>query len=132
MTFLTPIGHSITMFTVSHTQPVTWHEFFPIAIIGILGGLFGALFNFLNMKVAQLRQSESYKKKVSGYVEVCMIVFITALTQYPTTYARPLSSLTIHALFESCSTPSGSSPVPRDLGICKAERDLEGVGLYFF
>jgi chloride channel 3/4/5 len=59
-----------------------WHDFelIPFAIIGIFGGLFGALFIKWNIKMASLRKTTSLKNH--PIVEIFLLCLLTSLISY--------------------------------------------------
>ena len=81
-----------------------WHAFelVPFAIIGIIGGLYGAMFIKLNMRVAAWRTSNSNPFQKRPVLEVVVVAVITASISYPITFLRAQSSELVEYLFAEC------------------------------
>lgn len=78
-------------------------ELFGFMILGISGGLFGAIFNKMNMKFAQFRK-DHISSRGSHYevVEVLVLSVVTSLVTYPLVFPRlPLNTL-ISRLYKDC------------------------------
>lgn len=94
----------LVLYQVKYTRG--WHDFelVPFALLGILGGLYGAGFIRLNMHIASLRKSS----RIRNYpvIEVCATALITAFINYPIIFMRPQSTSLVAALFAECSPHS--------------------------
>lgn len=94
----------LVLYQVKYTRG--WHDFelVPFALLGILGGLYGAGFIRLNMHIASLRKSS----RIRNYpvLEVCVIALLTAFINYPIIFMRPQSTSLVAALFAECSPHS--------------------------
>ncbi|EME84703.1 uncharacterized protein MYCFIDRAFT_135140 [Pseudocercospora fijiensis CIRAD86] len=101
-----------------------WHAFelLPFAIIGIIGGLYGAMFIKLNMKVAEWRTSKSNPLLKKPVVEVIMVALVTALISFPVTFLRAQSSELVEHLFAECRDIQDDY-----LGLCKDGAANTGV-----
>ncbi len=79
-----------------------WHAFelAPFAILGVVGGLYGAFFIKLNMRVAEWRRSRSYLK--SNLLEVTIVAFVTAVINFPIKFMRAQASELVYTLFAEC------------------------------
>ena len=101
-----------------------WHAFelVPFAIIGIIGGLYGAMFIKLNMRVAAWRTSNSNPFLKRPVLEVVAVAVITALISYPITFLRAQSSELVEYLFAECVDLQDDV-----LGLCKAGIANTGV-----
>ncbi|KAI5362223.1 putative CBS domain, chloride channel, voltage gated, chloride channel, core [Septoria linicola] len=94
-----------------------WHAFelLPFAVIGIIGGLYGALFIKLNMRIATWRASKSNPFHTKPVVEVLAVALITALISFPVTFLRAQSSELVEHLFAECKDIKDDY-----LGLCKS------------
>ncbi|KAI9841029.1 MAG: hypothetical protein M1837_001059 [Sclerophora amabilis] len=95
------------------TYKSSWHgfEMVPFALLGVLGGLYGAIFIKLNMKIAQWRKSSPLTKR--PVTEVILVALFTAFLNYPNVFMRAQSSELVYFLFAECSA------VPDDqFGLC--------------
>ena len=79
-----------------------WHAFelAPFAILGVIGGLYGAFFIKLNMRVAEWRRSRSYLK--SNLLEVTIVALVTAVINFPIKFMRAQASELVYTLFAEC------------------------------
>lgn len=93
-----------------------WHAFelLPFAVIGIIGGLYGALFIKLNMRVAAWRASKSNPFLTRPVLEVIVVALVTALISFPITFLRAQSSELVEHLFSECKEIKDDY-----LGLCK-------------
>jgi len=93
----------LTMFQASYNDPPEFLEYFWFLLIGVLGGLIGSLFVYLNVEVSGHRQKGRWwARKVPPVLEVMLIAGATALTSYYLHFTRVLSSVQIRSLFHSC------------------------------
>lgn len=95
------------------TYSTGWHAFelFPFAILGVFGGLYGAAFIKLNMRVATWRK---HSKLSSGPIlEVVAVAIVTALINYPNGFMRVQFPELVATLFSECSDLSDEQ-----LGLC--------------
>lgn len=94
-----------------------WHAFelLPFAVIGIIGGLYGALFIKLNMRVAAWRTSQTNPLLKRPVLEVIIVALITALISFPITFLRAQSSELVEHLFAECKDIKDDY-----LGLCKS------------
>lgn len=94
-----------------------WHAFelLPFAVIGIIGGLYGALFIKLNMRVATWRASKTNPFLKKPVVEVVVVALVTALISFPITFLRAQSSELVEHLFAECRDIKDDY-----LGLCKS------------
>ncbi|KAL8687888.1 MAG: hypothetical protein Q9218_006061 [Villophora microphyllina] len=99
-----------------------WHgfELVPYAILGIIGGLYGALFIRLNMKIARWRRSSRWAS--TPVLEVVMVAICTAIINYPNKFMRAQSSELVYLLFAECKHITDDQ-----LGICKTGAAYAGV-----
>lgn len=101
-----------------------WHAFelVPFAVIGIVGGLYGAMFIKLNMWVASWRASNSNPFLKRPVLEVIVVALITALISFPITFLRAQSSELVEYLFAECRDITDDF-----LGLCKSGVANTGV-----
>ncbi|PPJ58993.1 hypothetical protein CBER1_11078 [Cercospora berteroae] len=94
-----------------------WHTFelLPFAVIGIIGGLYGALFIKLNMRIAAWRASKSNPFLSKPVQEVMLVALVTALISFPITFLRAQSSELVEHLFAECQDIKDDY-----LGLCKS------------
>ncbi|KAI7306151.1 chloride channel protein 3 [Hortaea werneckii] len=101
-----------------------WHAFelVPFALIGILGGLYGAMFIKLNMRIASWRASARNMFVQRPVLEVLIVAFATALISFPVTFLRAQSSELVEHLFAECKDIQDDY-----LGLCRAGIANTGV-----
>ncbi|KAA0196732.1 Chloride channel protein, partial [Fasciolopsis buskii] len=99
---LNPFGsdHAI-MFYVDYKAQ--WHvmELFPFALLGMLGGIFGTIFNRANLYICRLRKS-TWLGQYPVH-EVLVVAMATALVSFPHTYLRMNTSALIRLLVSQCN-----------------------------
>ncbi|CAJ1383228.1 unnamed protein product [Effrenium voratum] len=110
----------LTLFSVEYSTACHPVEYLVFAVLGVLGGLIGALFNAVNVQWSALRMLPSFRQRVHPVAEVTAIALVTTLTSFPLAMTRVLSSDAIHALFEACDAGSGRQ-LRGHLGLCTAE-----------
>jgi chloride channel 3/4/5 len=94
------------LFYVGNRYRWFYFELIPFFLLGVLGGLFGALFIKLNIIWCQMRK----KTRLGRYpvIEVICVALITLLISYPNPYTRmPMSDL-IRRLVSSCESDDES------------------------
>ena len=101
-----------------------WHAFelVPFAIIGVVGGLYGAMFIKLNMRVAEWRVSNRNPFLRRPVLEVMAVALITALISFPITFLRAQLSELVEYLFAECRDMDDDV-----LGLCKSGIANTGV-----
>ena len=106
------------------TYHTGWHAFelVPFAVIGIIGGLYGAMFIKLNMRVASWRTSNRNLFLNRPVLEVIAVALITALISFPVTFLRAQSSELVEYLFAECKDLADDY-----LGLCKSGVANTGV-----
>lgn len=92
-----------------------WHAFevVPFALLGVFGGLYGALFIKLNMLIARFRKG--LKLLQNPIVEVALIAIITAIINFPNKFMRAQFPELVATLFAECSELKDER-----LGLCGA------------
>ncbi|KAI7596137.1 chloride channel protein 3 [Hortaea werneckii] len=101
-----------------------WHAFelVPFALIGILGGLYGAMFIKLNMRIASWRASARNMFVQRPVLEVLIVALATAIISFPITFLRAQSSELVEHLFAECKDIQDDY-----LGLCRAGIANTGV-----
>ena len=99
-----------------------WHGFevVPFVILGVMGGLYGAMFIKLNMKVAKWRRGSRWASK--PLLEVLAVAVITAIVNFPNKFMRAQSSELVYMLFAECANLKDDQ-----FGICKTGAAYAGV-----
>ncbi|XP_040583249.1 H(+)/Cl(-) exchange transporter 4 [Lepeophtheirus salmonis] len=105
---INPFGneHSV-LFYVEYSKPWIFFELIPFLILGIIGGLIGALFIRCNIKWCRYRK----QTRLGQYpvAEVVLVTLATAVVAYPNVYTRMNTSELIYLLFSQCgdTNPDG-------------------------
>jgi chloride channel 3/4/5 len=101
-----------------------WHAFelLPFAIIGVLGGLYGAFFIKLNLWIASFRASNKNPFLNRPVLEVMVVALLTAAISFPVTFLRAQTSELVEDLFSECKDISSD-----ELGLCKSGVANTGV-----
>lgn len=101
-----------------------WHTFelVPFAILGIVGGLYGAMFIRLNMKIAAWRSSTRNPFISRPVLEVAVVSLLTALISFPVSFLRAQQSELVANLFAECIDLESD-----ELGLCKSGIANTGV-----
>ncbi len=91
----------LVLYQVTYSTGFHGFEMVPFALLGIFGGVYGALFIKMNMKVQSLKKE--YIKYLPGPVTlVVLVAILTALINYPNLYMRAQSSSLVFSLFSEC------------------------------
>ena len=103
-----------------------WHAFelVPFVVIGILGGLYGAMFIKLNMRINTWRTSTSNPFLNRPVLEVATVAVVTALISFPITFLRAQPSELVEYLFAECRDIEDDL-----LGLCK--EGIANTGVIF-
>lgn len=102
----------LVLYQVTYSTGFHGFEMVPFALLGIFGGLYGALFIKVNMKMSAGKKAAS---RLPGPVTLVVIVaLISAIINYPNLYMRAQSSELVFALFAECSTI-----LDDQFGLCK-------------
>lgn len=101
-----------------------WHAFelIPSAVVGIVGGLYGAMFIKLNMKLTAWRTSRSNPLLARPILQVVAVALVTALISFPILFLRAQPSTLVEYLFAECKDIQDDL-----LGLCKAGIANTGV-----
>ncbi|KAB1253137.1 H exchange transporter 3 [Camelus dromedarius] len=98
---INPFGNSrLVLFYVEFHTP--WHlfELVPFILLGIFGGLWGAL--FIRTNIAWCRKRKTTQLGKYPVVEVLVVTAITAVLAFPNEYTRMSTSELISELFNDC------------------------------
>ncbi|KAM3857537.1 LOW QUALITY PROTEIN: H(+)/Cl(-) exchange transporter 5-like [Diretmus argenteus] len=119
---INPFGNSrLVLFYVEFHAP--WHllELGPFILLGIFGGLWGAL--FIRANIAWCRRRKSTRLGHYPIIEVLVVAGFTALISFPNSYTRMSGAELISELFNDCSLLDSSQ-------LCgyKQVSQLTGVG----
>ena len=88
------------LFYVGNKYRWYYFEMLPFLLLGILGGLFGAL--FIKLNIAWCRRRKQTRLGRYPVLEVIVVALVTLLITYPNPYTRmPMSDL-IRRLVSSC------------------------------
>uniref|UniRef100_A0A8C2XHB7 Chloride channel protein n=1 Tax=Cyclopterus lumpus TaxID=8103 RepID=A0A8C2XHB7_CYCLU len=99
---INPFGNSrLVLFYVEFHAP--WHlvELVPFILLGIFGGLWGAL--FIRANIAWCRRRKSTRLGHYPVMEVLVVTALTAVLAYPNSYTRMSGAELIAELFNDCS-----------------------------
>lgn len=93
---------NLVLFQVVYDR--VWHRFelVPFAFLGVLGGLYGALFNQLNIYFAKWRRNNAFISR-KPVLEVALVAVVTGVVTFPNIYTRIPASLSLAHLFQECS-----------------------------
>eukprot|EP00405_Crypthecodinium_cohnii_P008086 CAMPEP_0206421536 /NCGR_PEP_ID=MMETSP0324_2-20121206/1504_1 /ASSEMBLY_ACC=CAM_ASM_000836 /TAXON_ID=2866 /ORGANISM="Crypthecodinium cohnii, Strain Seligo" /LENGTH=881 /DNA_ID=CAMNT_0053885645 /DNA_START=46 /DNA_END=2691 /DNA_ORIENTATION=+ len=111
----------LTLFSVRYTVTCHPSEYVIFALLGIVGGLVGALFNAINIRWNAFRAKPYFKERVRPVVEVAVVAFLSLVTSWPLALTRPLSPEGIHAMFDTCSQNANETTRNRlqaKVGLC--------------
>lgn len=101
----------LVLYQVTYSTGFHGFEMVPFALLGIFGGLYGALYIKLNMKFSAWKKSASW---LPGPVWcVSTIALLTAVINFPNMFMRVQSSELVYWLFSECSQITDD-----ELGIC--------------
>ncbi|CAF0925786.1 unnamed protein product [Adineta ricciae] len=94
------------LFYVGNRYRWFYFEMVPFFLLGVLGGLFGALFIKLNLAWCRIRK----KTRLGRYpvLEVILVALVTLLVSYPNPFTRMSMSDLIRRLISSCETEDES------------------------
>ncbi|CAL8241388.1 unnamed protein product [Merluccius merluccius] len=105
--YINPFGNSrLVLFYVEFHAP--WHllELGPFILLGIFGGLWGAL--FIKANIAWCRRRKTTRLGHYPIVEVLVVAGVTALISFPNSYTRMSGAELISELFNDCSVLDSS------------------------
>ena len=103
LSFLNPFRTgNLVLFQVVYDR--VWHRFelVPFAVLGVFGGLYGALFTQLNIYFAKWRRDNEFISR-RPVLEVALVALVTAIVTFPNIYTRIPTALSLAHLFQECS-----------------------------
>ncbi len=103
LSFINPLRTgNLVLFQVVYDR--VWHRFelVPFAIIGVLGGLYGAFFIRLNIYFAKWRQNNQFLSR-RPVLEVAIVALITGIVTFPNIYTKIPTALSLSHLFQECT-----------------------------
>jgi chloride channel 3/4/5 len=113
----------LVLFETNYGVDYAVHHYIVFIFLGICGGVFGGVFCSTNFLWSKTFRKQSWIKN-SPILEVCIVVFITAVLQYPNPLIRETGDIIMERLLVDCN----------DIGedwICQQEAKTEGRGLYY-
>ncbi|CAH1797441.1 unnamed protein product [Owenia fusiformis] len=123
---INPFGNDhLVMFYVQYTNPWYLIELIPFTLLGILGGVFGALFIKFNIKWCKIRKSTILGKY--PIIEVLGVTLVTALIAYPNPYTRMNTSELIRLLVRQCGHEDENDLCDYQRNVTNINVDLESV-----
>eukprot|EP00927_Polykrikos_kofoidii_P046362 TRINITY_DN40595_c0_g2_i1.p1 TRINITY_DN40595_c0_g2~~TRINITY_DN40595_c0_g2_i1.p1 ORF type:complete len:853 (+),score=134.34 TRINITY_DN40595_c0_g2_i1:29-2587(+) len=111
----------LTLYNVTYKNPAHPSEYAVFALLGIMGGLVGAVFNTMNIRWNAFRMRPAFKKTIHPINEVATVAFFTLVSSWPLGLLRPLNAQSIHAMFENCISEPHAKIANRlqlELGLC--------------
>ncbi|XP_048826153.1 H(+)/Cl(-) exchange transporter 3 isoform X6 [Brienomyrus brachyistius] len=98
---INPFGNSrLVLFYVEYHTPWYLFELVPFILLGVFGGLWGAL--FIRANIAWCRRRKSTYLGKYPVLEVITVAVITAVLAYPNPYTRQNTSELVKELFTDC------------------------------
>ncbi|UYV60235.1 hypothetical protein LAZ67_1000513 [Cordylochernes scorpioides] len=114
--FINPFGNDhLVLFSVQYTRPIIFIELIPFILLGVLGGVTGALFIKFNIKICQYRKLSRLGQY--NILEVVVLTLITAVFSYLIPFTRMNSSDLIKLLISQCG-------VVNNTDLCNYERPV--------
>ncbi|XP_076807131.1 H(+)/Cl(-) exchange transporter 4-like isoform X1 [Clavelina lepadiformis] len=102
---MNPYGNShLVMFYVKYNKPWFLFELVPFALVGVLGGLYGAAFIHANLRWCKFRSTSKLGKY--PILEVLVLTIITAAASYPNPFTKVDASAMIAELVQECTPVS--------------------------
>ncbi|KHN97304.1 Chloride channel, voltage gated [Metarhizium album ARSEF 1941] len=98
-------------------------HYFVFIFLGICGGIFGGVFCSTNFLWSKTFRKQPWIKN-SPLLEVCIVVLVTAVLQYPNPLIRQTGDIIMERLLVDCND------IKEDW-ICVQEAKTEGKGLYY-
>lgn len=107
LTAINPRGSDkLTQFTIDYRAMWHWFELLPFILLGVIGGVVGAMYCKINIRVARVRKYTALRHFPIS--EVVVIAFATAMLKYWNGYTRVSMPQLIHSLFNNQCSPGVS------------------------
>ncbi|OCF37887.1 voltage-gated chloride channel [Kwoniella heveanensis BCC8398] len=107
---LNPFGNgSLVLFTVTYTKEYHYWEYIVFIILGIFGGLYGAVFARLNIIWSKRVRAGTWLRH-HPILEVALVTMLTTAVSFLNPYTRMGGTELVASLFKECS-PASSSPL---------------------
>ncbi|KAJ3319691.1 glycerol ethanol, ferric requiring protein [Boothiomyces sp. JEL0866] len=100
--FVDPYRGKQVLYQVTYTRNWYFFEMFNFALLGVFGGLMGALFIKLNIIVQKYRNSNLYLRENPIY-EIAVLSVISAILCYSNIFTRVDGSELLESLFRECT-----------------------------
>ncbi|WVQ99955.1 hypothetical protein IAU59_007098 [Kwoniella sp. CBS 9459] len=105
---LNPFGNgSLVLFTVTYTKEYHYWEYIVFIILGIFGGLYGAVFARLNIIWSKRVRAGTWLRH-HPVLEVALVTLLTSAVSFLNPYTRMGGTELVASLFKECSTSSTS------------------------
>ncbi|ADV22608.1 voltage-gated chloride channel, putative [Cryptococcus gattii WM276] len=105
---LNPFGNgSLVLFAVSYTKEYHYWEYIIFIVLGIFGGLYGAVFARLNIIWSKHVRNGTWLKRHPIF-EVALVVLLTTVVSFSNPYTRMAGTELVASLFEECNSSSSS------------------------
>ncbi|KAK8943824.1 Chloride channel protein CLC-d [Platanthera guangdongensis] len=111
-------------------EDYSFQELLPMAIIGIIGGLFGALFNQLTLYITSWRRNYLHKKENIKIIEVLLISLVTSIISFGLPLLRKCSPCPNSEAIE-CPRPPGTDGNFVNF-FCSTEKEYNDLATIFF
>ncbi|KAJ2726707.1 hypothetical protein GGI07_000432 [Coemansia sp. Benny D115] len=98
----------LVLFQTTYDMDYHWFEMIAFVVIGVFGGLYGAMFCRLNMAVNRLRKNT----RIGRYpiIEVVIVTTMTLWLSYGNPFTRVGLGELVGSLFQECPAPDPNSP----------------------
>ncbi|KIR73629.1 voltage-gated chloride channel [Cryptococcus deuterogattii CA1014] len=105
---LNPFGNgSLVLFAVSYTKEYHYWEYIIFIVLGIFGGLYGAVFARLNIIWSKHVRNGTWLKRHPVF-EVALVVLLTTVVSFSNPFTRMAGTELVANLFEECNSSSSS------------------------
>ncbi|KAN0031526.1 hypothetical protein ACTFIV_005390 [Dictyostelium citrinum] len=113
---------------IGEKESYKWFEIIPFLLIGVLGGLGGALFTWINVKVSEFRRDKINKIKSLRVLEVFLIIGLSTCLQFflPLFFSCQDTSPFIATVNNSTGLPYSQAEITKQLNEFKKFNCKEG------
>ncbi|AFR95662.2 voltage-gated chloride channel [Cryptococcus neoformans C23] len=106
---LNPFGNgSLVLFAVTYTKEYHYWEYIVFIVLGVFGGLYGAVFARLNIIWSRHVRNGTWLRRHPIF-EVALVVLLTTIVSFSNPYTRMGGTELVANLFEECNSSSSSS-----------------------